>query len=644
MKIKHFFSLAAVLAIALTGCTADEVVMSPDSVDTPITFKAYTGNMTRAAHSYKTKPDGIEEENETYAPTKFTVAAYSPANLQLFKDEVNFTTKDGNKWWYANETHYWPNGAVDFYAVIDEGLDNENKSKFTWILKEDNSAFINKVPDYEVKANVSEQLDFMYAVHKNCKSSDSNGQISLFFKHALSQICFKVENQTEETIDIYSITLGGIYGKGDFILPDVTTEGSSTTSGDAWSNQNTPTKYQIGDGKNKISSEDSYYPFTGYTSSSSGTTNFPKYAMNLIPQSVPASLANKPEDLNSTEKAGAYIIVQTKAFTEDVTTLTEDNSIFIQLPIDWQPGYRYIYNLIFNPGATKTIMTWNVSVQDFNPDNNEYIENEHASVKMRNKEGSTDALYLATCNLGATQPWEIGEYFWWGNTVGQKNASSYYLFNPSTTETHNQTWANLLSTYFSGTQNVTDSEGNTIATWANLKNTYDAAYQNWNKEWRMPTKSDLDWLLDENNVEWRPSSDATSNAGYIVWNTTNIGASKTKAYLKSGSDTEYVPGYYLKSMKTGGVIFLPATGYLSSDQEAIQDPSNLYYWSSSIKKEVTTTTGEDNTVTETDNGESKPYYLNSYIDEEESSTTKVGLKPKDSYVGMVIRPVLIKSN
>ena len=110
----------------------------------------------------------------------------------------------------------------------------------------------------------------------------------------------------------------------------------------------------------------------------------------------------------------------------------------------------------------------------------------------------------ATCNVGATNPEDYGNYYAWGETTTK---TSY-------TEDNSKTWD----------KDMGDIGGHSR---------YDAATANWGSGWRMPTKSEFDELID--NCTWT----LTTRNG--------------------------VEGYEVKSKKNGNSIFLPAAGYCYGD-------------------------------------------------------------------------------
>ena len=133
----------------------------------------------------------------------------------------------------------------------------------------------------------------------------------------------------------------------------------------------------------------------------------------------------------------------------------------------------------------------------------------------------------ATCNVGASNPEDYGNYYAWGETstketYGEDNCPTYGL---SESELQSQGYI--------------DSEGNLTAQ-------YDAATANWGGDWRMPTVAELEEL--HNNCIW-------------TWTTQNG-----------------VNGYNVKG-PNGNSIFLPAAG-CRTESSLYDAGSGGHYWSS----------------------------------------------------------------
>ncbi len=160
----------------------------------------------------------------------------------------------------------------------------------------------------------------------------------------------------------------------------------------------------------------------------------------------------------------------------------------------------------------------------------------------------------ATCNIGAENPEDYGDYFAWGETKGYNSGKTifdweYYKW------CSNKDWTGM--TKYTYPDNQTDGIWYSGSTFIGDNKTEldpedDAAYVNWGSEWRMPTRAQQDELRNTSYTTW-------------TWTTMN-GKNGYKVSKKSDSSV---------------YIFLPAAGcrYDSSLNSA---GSNGYYWSRSL--------------------------------------------------------------
>ena len=149
----------------------------------------------------------------------------------------------------------------------------------------------------------------------------------------------------------------------------------------------------------------------------------------------------------------------------------------------------------------------------------------------------------ATCNIGATNPWDYGDYFAWGETTTKSTYSS------SNYKHANELTENLTKYCYKswrGDNNYSDP----LIT---LEKTDDAASDNWGEGWCMPTQEQFQELYDNCTYKW----------------TTN--------YQGKG-----VAGIIFKSKKNGNTIFYPAAGWKGRDEETLNDGVEGCYWSSSL--------------------------------------------------------------
>ena len=192
----------------------------------------------------------------------------------------------------------------------------------------------------------------------------------------------------------------------------------------------------------------------------------------------------------------------------------------------------YVFPLYFSSSSKGSNISNNSGTENGHDiSNNSGTENRHAYVDLGL------SVKWATCNVGASEPEEYGDYFAWGETQPKSN------YNWSTYK-----WCN--GSYKSQTKYNTKSSFGTVDNKTTLEPADDAARANWGGSWRMPTKAEQDEL--RNNCTW-------------TWTTQNG-----------------VNGYKVTSKINGNSIFLSAAGYHrgSSLRSA---GSYGFYWSSSLR-------------------------------------------------------------
>ena len=141
--------------------------------------------------------------------------------------------------------------------------------------------------------------------------------------------------------------------------------------------------------------------------------------------------------------------------------------------------------------------------------------------------GLPSGLLWSTCNIGASEPWENGLYFSWGNVDGHKKDSGFYF----------------------GTEVYQKTPGAALTDNIPVDAKYDAARANLGGSWRMPTKDEFKELYDNCISEWTTQND--------------------------------VEGRMFFSRINGSTVFFPAAGYYIESM-LINEGSNGSYWSSSL--------------------------------------------------------------
>ncbi|MBR6310861.1 MAG: hypothetical protein IKR52_06640, partial [Paludibacteraceae bacterium] len=174
-------------------------------------------------------------------------------------------------------------------------------------------------------------------------------------------------------------------------------------------------------------------------------------------------------------------------------------------------------------------------------------ENGYAWVDL----GLPSGLKWATCNVGAANPWDYGDYFAWGETVG------YGKSDPSNARNQSYTGGSTVKTYYywdtykycSGTIDNPLTKYNYKSSNGTVDNNYtldlsdDAARVNMGGSWRMPTTEEQRELL--NNCYWvrTDSYSGKGVGGYIVYKVKSASDKGKKKYV--GSSTTPVGSYSL---------------------------------------------------------------------------------------------------
>ena len=164
---------------------------------------------------------------------------------------------------------------------------------------------------------------------------------------------------------------------------------------------------------------------------------------------------------------------------------------------------------------------------DDEPVNHEYVDL-----------GLPSGTLWATCNVGANNPEEYGDYFAWGETEPKDVYNEYnykwyisHQYAPDTLTKYNTV------SYLGQVDYKTELD---------LED--DAAYVNWGPSWRMPSETQLEELLD--NCTW-------------TWTTMN----NFKGYSVTGPN--------------GNTMFLPAAG-IRLDSSLNYTDMDGYYWSRTL--------------------------------------------------------------
>lgn len=151
----------------------------------------------------------------------------------------------------------------------------------------------------------------------------------------------------------------------------------------------------------------------------------------------------------------------------------------------------------------------------------------------------------ASCNVGADHPYEYGDYFSWGETIGYNGGKT--TFNWETYQ-YCKGIKNTLTKYCSNSAYGNNGFTDTLT---ELEPEDDAAYMYWDSNWRTPSKEQFDEL---NNSDYTTVAFSTLNG---------------------------VKGLLITSKTNSKSIFLPAAGCYDETRHTVDGPAN--YWSRSLR-------------------------------------------------------------
>ena len=168
---------------------------------------------------------------------------------------------------------------------------------------------------------------------------------------------------------------------------------------------------------------------------------------------------------------------------------------------------------------------------------NRYMGHDYVDMGEVTIGGVKKHLYWATCNVGAENPWDYGDYYAWGETT----TKSWY------------DW----STYTLG--NGTTFSKYTGSDYTTLQPEDDAVTVKWGGDWRIPTNAEWTALRDPSLYDW-------------AWMTDYNGSGKNGMLVTRKIGT---------GPWAGNSIFLPAAGF--RDGAFLESIGTCgYYWSSSF--------------------------------------------------------------
>lgn len=342
MKGKFFFLALSAMALA-TGCSNDEMteVNRGDGID----FSVTAGKLTRAA---ATTTNSIDE---------FKVWAFTDNKTYMDGTPVS---KEGNKWTYIG-TKFWPETPVNFFAVSPATPQSGTVS----VTNES-----RKIEEYVVTDG---KEDLLYAANfSETKDNHATSSVEVNFRHALSQIVFKVKKTPTSSIDVKvkGIKVEGVANTATLTWATATTganlpEGEADTeTDDSWGTWGTPT------GNVEYTAVNLTEAYDVQTTSNYLTIEAGNGALFLMPQTLDPWLTLSTDGKASIRGTARLLVnCQIKDTDSDIQLWPEegefgDVAISLSNPTNdpnkedgdtshdrWMQGKKYIYTLIFGEGG-----------------------------------------------------------------------------------------------------------------------------------------------------------------------------------------------------------------------------------------------------------------------------------------------------
>lgn len=373
--MKKSLLIAALAVFTMASCSKDEVV---EVKSNEISFSVLANNSTKASAVYGS--NNVMTEFYVWSGYTLDGTSWTP----YFSNEKVTETASG---WTTAKTYYWPElgtgKALNFYAIA--GFTQANSNALVDIYATDATVGTPdwvggpqpKVVSFQPNADVAKQEDLLYAVYSQTEAAGANTKAVMNFRHALSQIEFQAKNVSNNLcVTISDITIGYLNGNGVFTLPAAATTENWNWGTDNVNDTDDADNNKTGVGEwtklGLVNAEMSSYTVNVQTGTPAAdvvvdnTTTIVNLtvskgyeevnnSMLLIPQAQTAWTPGAGE----TEFDGSYIAVKCKFYNKAVGTAAFDatkdvliKSCWAIIPVDieWVPGKRYIYTLLFGNG------------------------------------------------------------------------------------------------------------------------------------------------------------------------------------------------------------------------------------------------------------------------------------------------------
>lgn len=333
----------AIFGALLVSCAEEEIANVETSSQNVIGFNVLS-------NTAETRATPITPSNLT--SVDFDVLAYSSDGTAFMGnvDEnfahygVRISYNDG-KWDYVNasERRYWPNEALDFYAIspasiVDAGM------HYMWNFHYDSQQIYYACMNEYGEGDKHADHDVMYGIAKNQTKDTNNGVVKFTFRHILSQVAFRAKTEYPTmNVVINSIKIKNAKMSGTFTLPD---DADTAPTASDWTLQ------ALG-AYDPVIIRNKEIEVNSNTEATDISIDTPIFT---IPQTL-TKWAVDQEDTKTIAKANdakqSYLEISCKIKQSGVYLCgseSEYETIYVPFEASWEPSKRYIYTMIFGGG------------------------------------------------------------------------------------------------------------------------------------------------------------------------------------------------------------------------------------------------------------------------------------------------------
>lgn len=382
MRINRIM-LAAAAVMTLSGCSTDEIANVETSGQNEIGFNV-VGSRPGAgqANSPVLRANPITNTNITNG-TGFDVFAFvsgekGPGALFMgtHKSEtehegVTFRYNMGTKTWDyddKSEKAYWPVKPLDFFAIYP--AIHQNIKFYSAACEDKKETIAYEVTDEFAKDAEDVNRDILYATAFSQTKETNGGTVQLQFHHALSQVVFKARTeQPGMEVKVGEVKIHNIKKSGKFTLPEQHESENDKATAANWT-------------LDELESANSFHVYEHTSDITVSSDTKPVWISNvnetdpdqsrvtiLLPQNI-EKWVTTPENpvtiATADQNKRCYLSVQCNIKQKGQTVFcnagqdgklgTQDDvqdglgTMYIPLEVNWNPGTRYIYTLVFGGG------------------------------------------------------------------------------------------------------------------------------------------------------------------------------------------------------------------------------------------------------------------------------------------------------